>query len=99
MKPVVLKLARDDLREIRDYLSKFGENPPKRFRESFEKFCIQIEKMPYSYSQYESNPKYRRAAIEYDYLVFYQVEESNGRGKVYRVLHGKRDIKILLDED
>ena len=98
MKPVVLKLARDDLREIRDYLSEFGANPPKRFRESFEKFCIQVENMPYIYSRYDPNPKYRKAVIEYDYLVFYQVEERNGRAKIYRVLHGKRDIEILLDE-
>jgi len=99
MKPVVLKLARDDLREIREYLSEFGVTPPKRFRESFEKFCSQVENMPYIYSQYDPIPKYRKAVIEYDYLVFYQVEESNGRAKVYRVLHGKRDIEILLDED
>ena len=99
VKPLVLKLARDDLREIREYLSEFGTNPPKKFRESFEKFCVQVENMPYLYSKYEPNPKYRRAVIEYDYLVFYQVEESNGRVMVYRVLHGKRDTEILLDEE
>jgi len=46
-------------------------------------------------------PKYRRAIIEYDYLVFYQVEESNGvtRAKVFRVLQGKRDILPLLDTE
>ena len=82
MKPLVLKLARDDLREIHERLSEFGANTPKKFRESFEKFCIQAENMPYIYSRYEPNPKYRRAVIEYDYLVFYQVEESSGRGDV-----------------
>jgi plasmid stabilization system protein ParE len=45
------------------------------------------------------NPKYRRAVIEYDYLIFYQVEESTGRAKVFRVLHGKRDIIPLLNDD
>ena len=98
MKPIVLKLARDDLREIREYLSEFGVNPPKRFRESFEKFCNQVESTPYIYSRYGPNPKYRRAVIKYDYLIFYQVEESNGRVKIYRVLHGKRDIELQLDE-
>jgi len=99
MKPVVLKLARDDLREIREHLSEFGENPSKRFRESFEKFCVQAENMPYIYSRYGPNPNYRRAVIKYNYLVFYQVEESSGRVKVYRVLHGKRDIDMLLEEE
>ena len=95
MKPVVLKLARDDLKEIRDRLSEFGASPPIKFRESFEKFCTQVENMPYMYSQYENNLKYRRAVIEYDYLVFYQVEDESERVKIFRVLHGKRDISSI----
>jgi len=97
MKPIILELARDDLKEICEYLSEFGENPQKRFRESFQKFCIKVESMPYMYAQYEHNPMYRRAVVSYDYLVYYKVEESNDRVKIYRVLHGKRDIPPLLD--
>jgi len=99
MKPIVLRPARDDLKEIRDRLSEFGDRPPKKFRESFEKFCINVNDMPYMYAQYELIPKYRRAVIEYDYLVFYQVEENNGakRAKIFRVLHGRRDVPALLD--
>ena len=99
MKPIILGTARDDLKEIRDRLSEFGDKPPKKFRESFEKFCINVDNMPCMYAQYELIPKYRRAVIEYDYLVFYQVEENNGakRAKVFRVLHGKRDALTLLD--
>ena len=42
---------------------------------------------------------YRKAVVEYDYLVFYQIEkvDSNERARVYRVLHGKRDILPMLD--
>jgi hypothetical protein len=36
MKPVILKLARDDLKGIHERLSEFGTNPPKKFRASFE---------------------------------------------------------------
>ena len=32
----------------------------ERFRESFEKFCIQAENMPYLYSRYKPNPKYSK---------------------------------------
>jgi len=42
MKPIILKLARDDLMEIRDRLSEYGVGPPKKFRESFEKFCTNV---------------------------------------------------------
>ena len=99
MKPVILKLARDDLREIHERLSEFGADPPKKFRKSFEKFCVQVARAPYIYSQYVHNSEYRRAVIEYDYLVFYKVEEPTGRVKVFRVLHGKRDIAPLLNDD
>jgi len=99
MKPIILKLARDDLKEIHEYLSEFGANPPKKLRKSFEDFCLRVASMPNIYPQYEPSPKYRRAVIEYDYLVFYQVEESSGRARIYRVLHGKRDILSLLDSE
>lgn len=92
-----MSLARADLREIRGYLAEHGEAPPKKLRESFEKFAHQVADMPNMYSRYEHNPNYRRAVIEYGYLVFYQVDEAAGDIKVYRVLHGKRGLLALLD--
>lgn len=97
MRLSVLRLAKSDLKEIHLRLSEYGETPTKKFRESFEKFCAQIVNMPYMFEQYEYNPSYRRAVIVYDYLVFYKVDESKGVIKVYRVLHGKRNIEPLLD--
>ena len=99
MKPVILKLARDDLKEIHEHLSEFGVSTAKKFRTSFEKFCACVASTPYVYSQYVYNPKYRRAVIEYDYLVLFQVEDSSGRVRVFRVLRGMRDIRSLLDDE
>ena len=97
MKVYILKLARNDLQEIRLYLSDFGENPPTKFRDSFEKFCSQVSDMPYIFGQYGQNPLYRKAVIVYDYLVFYRVDENKNIIKIYRVLHGKRNIGVLLE--
>ena len=99
MKPVILRLARDDLKEIHDRLIEFGNNPPKKFRNSFVTFCANAASMPYMYPEYDLNPRYRKAVIEYDYLVFFQIEKVKGkdRAKIYRVLHGKRDILPMLD--
>jgi len=97
MKVSVLSLAKNDLKEIRLFLSEYGESPPKKLRESFEKFCAQVVEMPHMFSQYEYNPSYRRAVIVFDYLIFYRVDESKGKIMVYRVLHGKRNIAPLLD--
>ena len=95
MKLSILSLARDDLKEIRLYLSEYGESPPKKFRDSFEKFCSHIINTPNMFSQYEYNPDCQKAVIIFDYLVFYRVDE--GKVMVYRVLHCKRNAKPLLD--
>ena len=97
MKISLLKLARNDLKEIKEYLMEFGEIPPNKFRKSFEKFCVQIADMPYMSAAYEHNPKYRKATIIYDYLIFYQVDEKMNIIKIYRVLHGKRNTAPLLE--
>ena len=75
----------------------FGEIPPNKFRESFEKFCGLVADMPYMFAAYEHNLKYRKAVIIYDYLIFYQVDEKKNTIKVYRVLHGKRNTAPLLE--
>ena len=99
MKPKILSLARDDLKEIRNRLSEFGSVPTTRFRDSFATFCDNVANWPDMYPLYDLNHNYRRAVIMYDYLVFYQIEKENSkdRAMVYRVLHGSRDILPLLD--
>ncbi|MCL1828938.1 MAG: type II toxin-antitoxin system RelE/ParE family toxin [Oscillospiraceae bacterium] len=96
MKPVILKSARDDLKAIHEYLTGFGENPPEKFRKSFEKFCIQVTDMPNMFSRYEHDRNYRKAVIAFDYLVFYKTEDTGGGVRIYRILHGKRNIEPLM---
>ena len=97
MRLSALSLAKSDLKEIHSRLSEYGETPAKKFRESFEKFCAQVVNMPYMFGQYECSPSYHKAVILYDYLVLYKIDEHRGLVKVYRVLHGKRNIIPLLD--
>ena len=97
MRLSVLSLAKNDLREIHLRLSEYGESPTKKLRENFTKFCAQVVDMPFMFGQCDYSPSYRRAVILYDYLVFYKVDESKSMVKVYRVLHGKRNIVPLLD--
>jgi len=99
MKPIILKLARDDLKEIHNRLIEYGNIPPQKFRDTFMTFCNNVTAMPYMYPKYDQNLKYHKAVVEYDYIVFYQVEviDKKERVKIYRVLHGKRDILPLLE--
>lgn len=96
MKLLILSHARDDLHDIRKHLSDYGTNPPRKFRESFEKFCVQVTDMPYMFGQCEYNLDYRTAVIEFGYLIFYKVDVPTNSIMVYRVLHGKRNIEPLI---
>jgi len=97
MKLLILSLAKNDLQDIHIYLSGYGENHSKKFRESFEKFCVQVVNMPYMFGQYGYNSNYRIAVISFDYLVFYKVDDHKDNIMIYRVLHGKRNTIPLLD--
>ncbi|WP_313164724.1 type II toxin-antitoxin system RelE/ParE family toxin [Sedimentibacter sp.] len=96
MKISILRLAKDDLKEIHIHLSGFGEKPSEKFRESFKKFCTNVKDNPNMYGQYKYNPVYRKAVILYDYLIFYQADEDNNTVKIYRVLHGKRNTENFI---
>ena len=100
MKPDILRIAQNDLKEIHEHLFEFGENPMRKFKASFVKFCSQVSDMPFMFNQYKyNNSKYRCAVIAFGYLVFYQVEEGSKKVKIYRVLHGKRNMAPLLYEE
>ncbi|MCL2212657.1 MAG: type II toxin-antitoxin system RelE/ParE family toxin [Oscillospiraceae bacterium] len=90
--------AKSDLKEIYLYLREHGEAPPKTFRKSFESFCSQVSKLPMMYNFCEYHPSYRKAVLVYDYLVYYKIDDTNNEILVFRVLHGKRNIKQVLQE-
>ena len=88
----------NDLQAIYESLYDFGENPLKKFNESVDKFVEKVSEMPYLFSAYEWNPKYRRASLAYGYLIFYRVNKEDNTVKLYRVLHGKSNIEKGLEE-
>jgi len=99
MRISILNLAKSDLKEIHEYLSDFGTSPPRKLRESFEKFCTQVKDAPHMFSAYTHNTNYRRAVIAFGYLVFYRVFEDTNQIKIYRVLHSKRNTGVLVIDD
>jgi len=90
----ILTLARADLKEIRTYLSDFGDVPKIKFRKSFDKFAGNVTNTPFMYPEYADNTKYRVAVIEYGYLVFYTVVD-NAVG-IARVLSDKRNVQDII---
>ena len=94
MKIIVLKSAIEDIEEIHETLNEFDPGPSENFKLSFKKFCSQVVDTPYMWPVYIHTPAYRRAVLEYGYLLFYKVDEEANLVKIYRVLHGKRNVQL-----
>jgi plasmid stabilization system protein ParE len=91
-----LDSANGDLWQINEYLSDYGEDSLKNFRESLETFIKNISNMPFMFPKYAGKPKYRKAALAYGYIAFYRINERKKEIVIYRILHGKRNIGELI---
>jgi plasmid stabilization system protein ParE len=89
----LLKRAVTDIGDICRYLSQFYPGSCGRFLDELEGALDNLTQNPYMYSEYEKNKPYRRIIVQ-KYLVFYKVFKSAKTVRVYRILHGQRDIKF-----
>jgi plasmid stabilization system protein ParE len=96
----LLQRATVDIEDICRYLSQFYPGTAGRFLDALEQGLDGLMQNPYMYVEYEGNRNYRRMVIQTDlsphYLVFYKIPKTGGTIKVYRVLHGKRNIEKFL---
>jgi addiction module RelE/StbE family toxin len=92
---ILLDRAVRDIDEICDYLSQFYPGTAGRFLEVLEKALDNAANNPRIYPVYEGNKKYRKIVV-HNYLVFYMISREDRTIRVYRVLHGKRDITRTL---
>jgi addiction module RelE/StbE family toxin len=90
-----LKRANRDIDEIAQYKSQFYPDTALRFLIALENALDTVAQNPYMYPEYVGNKKYHRLIVQ-DYLVFYRIFETSRTVRVYRVLHGKRNIAALL---
>ncbi|MCL1820611.1 MAG: type II toxin-antitoxin system RelE/ParE family toxin [Oscillospiraceae bacterium] len=92
---IFLERAENDLDEVLSYKSKFYAGTADRFMDELEAVLNRISKNPRVYQVYVYDGSYRRAVVM-DYLLFYRICDDSHTVKIYRVLHGKRDIKECL---
>ena len=92
----ILISANKDYFEICELLKEYGNDRVISFIDSFSKFLNNVSNMPFMFPQYARKPKYRKAALVYDYLVFYQIGKTKKTVKIYRILNSKRNIEDLL---
>jgi|SRR6476469_3826767 len=95
MRYFLTPLAESDVRDILEYLRKQDPRAEKRVRgELFAEFR-EIGKMPNTGHRHRDVPDpVVRVRKVYSYLIFYNVEARPV--EIYRVLHGKRNIKRIF---
>jgi addiction module RelE/StbE family toxin len=92
---LLLRQAVEDIDDICRYLARFYPGTTGRFLDDLERSMEGLARNPYMYAVYGNNRIYRRMIVQ-DYLVFYKIVRTKKLVRVYRVLHGKRNIEVFL---
>ena len=87
--------AKEDKKEINNYLSKFYPNTPKRFIASLKKHISNIKENPYMYPIYPENPEFRRMFVD-NYIVLYEIFEETKKIEINRILRASWNIQNYL---
>ena len=90
-----METAEWDIENISEYLSNFYPSTPAKFLTAIKQSIENLSDNPYIYAEYEKNPAYRKITVQ-NYLVFYKVFEEEGVVRIYRVLHGARNVRDHL---
>ena len=87
---VYLPIANRDIIRISEALSEYPGKAKRLFQELERKIAL-LGSLPYMWPEYQAKPEYRRMVLE-DHLLFYSVDESEQKVRIYRVLYSKMDI-------
>jgi len=90
----ILISSNKDYSEICESLKEYGNNQVISFVDSFSKFLDNVSNMPFMFPQYARKPKYRKAALVYDYYV---TGSFNITGKNIKTLAKTKNILFLLN--
>ena len=94
-KPIYLPIANYDIARIDEVLSDYPDKAARIFHDMDKKVTL-LEELPYMWPVYLAKPEYRRMILE-DYQLFYKVDESSHKVRIFRILYSKMDIPEHLD--
>ena len=91
-----LPLASADILEIDAYLYEYNSAAANKFASSIEQLAETLCCHPFMFPVYEDDPYFRHMTLPYKYRLFYHVDEDTKTIKIYRILHGMRDVKNII---
>ena len=89
--------SRQDLRDIGDYIAKNNRANARRFVGKLIEQCLRIGKAPMGYASREDLAPGLRMAVMGRYVIFFRLIDSTVR--IERVLHGARNLPVVLGRD
>ena len=93
-----LPLAVQDLNEIARYLSGFYPKTASRVLKELREKITKLGDTPKMCELYRLDPTYRRMVVDqYQYLVFYRVNDENKIVEIHRVLRGAWNLPQYLE--
>lgn len=92
---VWLDQAKDDIRELIDFL--YPENPAAAFGyvDELERACNRLADFPLQGWQY--NDRYRAMLVRH-HLIFYRYENDENKVVIVTVIDGRRDLSRILQD-
>ena len=94
-----LPSAQTDILEIDTYLYEHSPTASDKFFNSIESLEENLVRHPFMYPTYEDDPYFHHMTLPYRYRLFYRVDEDAKIIKIYRILHGMRDVKNIMETE
>ena len=91
----LLDRAYDDLVELIELLSNYYPNTAVKKYDAIMDAISKLSHFPNMCEVYWKRPQFRLLSVE-NYLIFYQVNESEKMVEVYRILYAKRNIAEMM---
>jgi toxin ParE1/3/4 len=92
---VWLDQAKDDLREILDFIAQDNPSAAAAYVDGIEQACNRLADFPDSGSVYDS--RFRRIVFR-NHLIFYSHDAESRTASIVAVIDGRRDVSRLLPE-
>jgi plasmid stabilization system protein ParE len=87
-----------DILEPEAWLYQLNSSAADKFTDEIWRLTENLREYPFMYQVYEYDDYFRSMPLPYDYRLFYHVDERAETIRIHRVIHGMRDLSIVLNE-
>jgi plasmid stabilization system protein ParE len=94
-----LPFASVDILDAEARLYELSPSAADRFAEEILRLTENLRDHPFMYQIFIDDGYFRSMPLPYDYRLFYHVDEENKMVKIHRIIYGRRDLNVVLNEN